>query len=418
MTVREQKGLEIAALFQITQVRGIWFVPSMSVRSKKYPVYMDNPPRCTCPDFETRNEKCKHIYAVEFTMSRESTIEFQDGQTTVTETFTETKKITYPQNWRAYNAAQTNEKRLFAELLSGLCSGVESPEYTFGRPRLPLGEQIFCAVYKVYSTVSSRRFSCDLSDAHERGYISKTPHFNSVLNVFDDEAVTPILQDLIRRSSQPLAALENDFAIDSTGFGSSRFEKWFDVKHGGMVSKREWVKCHAMVGVVTNVIASVEITPPSGQDTNLFPPLLADTASRFTIRELSADKAYCSAKNYELADSIGVTAFIPFKSNATGKRVNFGSEKAREVWQKMFHYYSLRKDEFFAHYHKRSNSESAFSMIKAKFGDSMRSKNKTAQTNEALCKVLAHNICVLIQSMHEFGIDPTAGFLPQMANCL
>src|SRR5262249_2691571 len=151
-------------------------------------------------------------------------------------------------------------------------------------------------------------------------------------------------------------------------------------------------------GVVTNVIASVEITSPRGNDTSEFPWLLADTANRFTIREISADKAYCSAKNYELVDRLGATAFIPFKSNSTGNRVNFGNEKAREVWAKMFHYYSFRKDEFFAHYHKRSNSESAFSMIKAKFGDSMRSKNTTAQFNEALCKVLAHNICVLIQS--------------------
>jgi len=27
--------------------------------------------------------------------------------------------------------------------------------------------------------------------------------------------------------------------------------------------------------------------------------------------------------------------------------------------------------------------------------------------NEVLAKFVAHNICVLIQSMHEFGIDPS-----------
>jgi hypothetical protein len=45
-------------------------------------------------------------------------------------------------------------------------------------------------------------------------------------------------------------------------------------------------------------------------------------------------------------------------------------------------------------------------MIKAKFGDSLRSKTETAQINEALCKVLAHNICCLIQSMFELKIKP------------
>lgn len=46
-------------------------------------------------------------------------------------------------------------------------------------------------------------------------------------------------------------------------------------------------------------------------------------------------------------------------------------------------------------------------MIKAKFGDGLRSKTQTAQVNEALCKVLCHNICCLIQSVFELGIEPT-----------
>jgi len=60
-----------------------------------------------------------------------------------------------------------------------------------------------------------------------------------------------------------------------------------------------------------------------------------------------------------------------------------------------------------ASYHKRSNIESTFSMIKAKFGDRLRSKTTTAQVNEALCKVLAHNLCCVIQSIYELGIEPT-----------
>ena len=61
---------------------------------------------------------------------------------------------------------------------------------------------------------------------------------------------------------------------------------------------------------------------------------------------------------------------------------------------------------FMEHYHMRSNVESAYSMIKGKFGDSLRSKSDTGQINEALCKVLCHNICVLVQAIHELGIEP------------
>lgn len=64
-------------------------------------------------------------------------------------------------------------------------------------------------------------------------------------------------------------------------------------------------------------------------------------------------------------------------------------------------------DDFLTHYHKRSNVEMVFSMSQRKFGDSVRSKSDTAQVNEVLCKALCHNICVLIQSIYELGIQPT-----------
>lgn len=67
----------------------------------------------------------------------------------------------------------------------------------------------------------------------------------------------------------------------------------------------------------------------------------------------------------------------------------------------------FNREAFLAHYHKRSNVESTFSAIKAKFGDALRSKTHTAQVNEALCKVLCHNICVLVGSIYELGIEST-----------
>jgi hypothetical protein len=61
---------------------------------------------------------------------------------------------------------------------------------------------------------------------------------------------------------------------------------------------------------------------------------------------------------------------------------------------------------FMAHYNKRNNVETVFSMIKANFGDYVRGRNERAQVNEALAKVLCHNLCVLIQAVYELGIEP------------
>ena len=59
------------------------------------------------------------------------------------------------------------------------------------------------------------------------------------------------------------------------------------------------------------------------------------------------------------------------------------------------------------HYHKRSSAESAFSMMKGKLGDAVRSKSEVGQINEVLAKVLCHNVCVLIRAARELGIEPT-----------
>src|SRR5438132_13044783 len=71
----------------------------------------------------------------------------------------------------------------------------------------------------------------------------------------------------------------------------------------------------------------------------------------------------------------------------------------------LWHYFSLRRDDFVAHYHKRLNVESTFSMMKRKFGDSLRSRTDVAMVNEALCKILCHNLVVLIHEIHDLGID-------------
>ena len=59
---------------------------------------------------------------------------------------------------------------------------------------------------------------------------------------------------------------------------------------------------------------------------------------------------------------------------------------------------------FVEYYHKRSNSETRFHMIKTKFGSHIKSKKQTAQFNELLIKVLFHNICCVIQEVCELDI--------------
>ncbi len=396
---REGRAVLLAASVKITQAAKGWRVPSQSGRGHAaYTVDLDgDTPHCNCPDHELRGCVCKHILAVRIVRQREL---FEDGTETVTQTVTVTGSVrkSYPQNWKAYNAAQTTEKAKFQALLHELCEGIEEPTQKRGRPRIPLSDAIFSAVFKVYSTFSGRRFMTDLRAAHEAGHVGRMPSYNSIFVCLESEAVTPILHRLIVESSRPLKAVEVDFAVDGSGFTSSRFVRWYDHRYGISRVHHEWVKVHLMCGVKTNIVTAVEIAGSEASSSPMLPSRLSKTAQTFTPREVSGDKEFGSFSNYDAIERTGAVPFIPFKSRHTGQ--------GGGLWGKMFHYFNFRRDEYLSHYHKRSNVESTFSMIKAKFRDHVRSKTDVAMRNEALCKILCHNLCVLIQEMYELGIDP------------
>lgn len=43
-------------------------------------------------------------------------------------------------------------------------------------------------------------------------------------------------------------------------------------------------------------------------------------------------------------------------------------------------------------------------MIKRRFGNNVKCKKEISQDNEILGKILAHNICVVIQEINELGV--------------
>jgi transposase len=404
LTPREERGLIIAALCRLERTQeGVWIVPSQTAMEKKYRVNLSQK-TCSCPDCQEGGYKCKHQFAVEFVIKRELGA---DGSVSETRSVTFAEKKTYTQNWPAYNLAQTTEKHRFRELLADLCRGVPQPPRTpgkAGRNPVLLSDALFAATYKIYSTVSTRRFACDLKDAQELGYVTKSIHHNSICAYLENPALTPIYHELIARSALPLRSVDAKFAVDSSGFSSSKFDRWYDEKYGTERSKHTWIKTHLCCGVKTNIVTAVRILERYAADCPQFAPLVNETAKTFTIDEVSGDKAYLSNANLELVEALGGTPFIQFKSN---------SIESDGVWGKMFHYFQFRQQEFLDHYHQRSNVESTFSMIKRKFGDNVRSRSDAAMVNEVLAKVLCHNVVVNIHEQAELGIEsvfwPEAG---------
>jgi transposase len=401
MDLREQKGLEIAARARIEKHGNTWLVPSQSSTGTYRVTLGDNGPRCTCPDFELRGRTCKHCFAVEIVMKRQTVVEMTpagDRRTTVTETAA--VRVTYPQHWPAYNRAQCAEKETAQTLLRSLCDGIVSPPQAGrGRPRTSLSDAVYGMTMKVYTTTSGRRATKDLEACVDAGHMAKAPRYNTLFDYMNRAELTPLLTALVEESAAPLAAVESSFAADATGFGTVTYRRWYDAKYGREMKAARWLKAHAMVGTTTNVITAIRVTESNANDSPELPALVESTAQRFAIADVSADKAYLSNQNLTVIESHGAVPYIPFKTNSRSD----GSA----AWRRMYGLFLYRQPEFLAHYHQRSNVESTFSAMKRKFGSSVRSKNPTAQVNEVLCKALCYNLSVLVHAMHELGIDPS-----------
>ena len=343
-----------------------------------YVVTLGEKPTCTCPDYMSNGHICKHIIAVQ------------------------AKVESYSHVWTDYNLSQTTEENGFSAYLKELTETIEEEERTTaGRPSIPLSEQVFCAVMKVYTNKSSRRSQGAINKANDEGFIEQSRHFNTASKLLNRADVTPILHELVRLSAAPMAEVEHDFAVDSSGFRTTSFGEWCDTKHGktftdkkGNVKKgrreHKWVKCHIAAGVLSNVISDVIITQSEGADTadaKNFLPLLDNTTGYFDVTTVSADKGYLSAENYAGAEKLGVEPFILFKKNS--KLVKC------QAWNNALRNLISKPSEWLETYNKRNNVESTFGALKAKFGEVLRSKNETAQINELLCKIIAYNITVV-----------------------
>lgn len=406
MDMRESKGIIIAATCKLRRNEdGTWRVPSQTQSAERERVYYTvdlTAKKCTCPDCVERGVVCKHQIAARIVYERETD---RDGNLIETKTVTLVEKKSYhDRDWKAYEKAQHEEKWRFQVLLADLCRGVvDLPHEGVGRKPVPLADRLFSIIYKTYSTVSSRRFNCDLQEAHQDGFLSRPLHPAKLRAFSAEEDLTPYLKAMIVRSSLPLKSVETDFAVDSTGFSVSKYVKWFDEKYGVTRSGHDWVKVHVVCGTTTGITTAAAIYGRDTGDSPILPELVKQTRENFAISEVSADKAYLSVENVETVFAAGGIPFIAPKVNSTGA--------VGGLFEKMIRYYQYKQDEFLQHYHRRSLVESLFSAVKRKFGHSIKARTPVAMVNETYSKFICNNLCAVILSQIELGVE--AEFWPK-----
>jgi hypothetical protein len=161
----------------------------------------------------------------------------------------------------------------------------------------------------------------------------------------------------------------------------------------------KWIKLHFLCGLDSYSILAARATRWTEADVKYLRPLLETAVGLdFEIKGVAADRGYVSKENHRFIHSLGAKAQITFKRN--NRKSKNGSDP---VWDaNLERFRSMQEGDTTAEY-SRILIEDVNWMIKSRFGEKVRGITETAQFNEALLKVVCHNLTRLHR--YDLGLD-------------
>jgi hypothetical protein len=288
----------------------------------------------------------------------------------------------------------------FFVLLRELLQTVEEPPRRTNHKRLPLRDMLFILVTKVFFRLSSSDVCLFLDLFHPELWAGPIPHRNSVTNYMEMEWLRPILEGLVGTSSKPLIPLSGVlFAIDSTPILAPGYYLSRDRKTKKLFERRNWFRLHMICDDLTGVVTAARADSMHVAEQRYFEVLLGETMkSGFHVEAISADKNYCTKANVRWAKDRGVQTYITVKKNARRSKKN-----SDPAWDENYERAKSDDQEVRLKFHKRNRIESVNSALKSKYEEEVLSKSPAARYNEALCKVICHNLIVLIRCSRQLG---------------
>ena len=176
--------------------------------------------------------------------------------------------------------------------------------------------------------------------------------------------------------------------MDSTGYGTNKYESWFDIRTGEDSKRKRYKKSHMIVGYWFKGILSHEITPGHWHDSPIY-PLLIEKLPAGDYEGISGDNSYCSRYNCTLTQGMGMKPFFKPREDATA------NAKSSSAWHKMIRLWKDNKKLFDNEYHRRSVIEAVIGAEKQRLGHTLFSKRDDLQDKELRLKNICYNLLVL-----------------------
>jgi len=311
-----------------------------------------------------------------------------------------------PRGKRPLNSEQEKKYRregeVFRRLAHELSLKVRYMQHHFRFNGLPAEDIFFCLLMRVYYYhLSARRFHYEMKKFQREGFIMKVPSPNTILYHLRDPWLTPLLERVIGVTALPFQHWDTTFAVDSTRVITAIYL----VDDDGNVVKRgerklyKWIKLHFICGLSSLSILAARATRWTSPDVKYLRPLLETAVGLdFNIRAVAADRGYISKENFHFIHSLGAEAQITFKRNNRKSKNGFDP-----VWDANLERFRMMQRLRLTPEHMRILIEAVNWMIKSRFGRHVRGITETAQFNEALLKVICHNLTRLNQ--YDVGLD-------------
>lgn len=436
LSERQQRGAELWRLAQaqnglaliISDDATLWFSQNDATRAYRVERESRNRRgvlqveyRCQCQDFIKQGAvDCKHIFA-EKLRRREIQVTQPTPDPICKATRRELRKSLAFDGRTARSALRSAKrklperipelmlslKRAFDVLSRAAVIPIHARKHRGGRTPAPVSTRAATLVAKIAYGLSASEMMPHFERMIDDGvlHLRRVPNENTFSDWINDERLTPVLREFLRITSLPFREREVGAIIDSSKVSQlmTAHQKTIEYDFHDKRPGADWMKCHALVGVETQVVMAVEFSGVYGSgthDLNFLEPLIECAVTTFTLEYLLGDKAYLAERIPQWLAERGITSVIPIKKRWFREQ----DRTYNEAVVGLVEWFDRNENrDFHEIYRLRSKIECLFSVLKrvadgycGSRGRKRRHRNAsapcTAWINEVLCKLIYVNL--------------------------
>ena len=324
-------------------------------------------------------------------------------------------------NWAKYDSAQIMEMANYLNNLRDIVDEAGNrirsrtiPEKRGpGKPETNPADIAKMLLLQTYTESPNRVAEGLLLLFQEKLGISRHFSYKTIERGYDREKVNEILDEVVAITNECVESEEKTCSFDGTGLSASNKENYADKRQKqnskknqkkskpsnddqsddsfpitNLTSNRGFSYCVMGIGVQYKLISGISVSPDhSVGETTMFPEAYFQTLQSYpNLENVLGDGIYASRWITDLVSKTHLTPYFLPKSNVTFQSKGFTG------WYDML--FSLWDDpqRWLEQYHMRSISETVNSMVKCRFGATLRKKLDPRKATETKLKFVAHDI--------------------------